>query len=127
LSAAQAPLARRCIRFSRAVSLAALFLLPGCRSFGPAPQPSPVLGEEQRIEAWLERSRAQGRGRRGIRAVGRLNLDSPGGSGKVKQVILAERPARLRLESLNLLGHTQTLLVTDGQSFSFYDGMWQFA
>jgi hypothetical protein len=81
-----------------------------------------VTGEEERIQAWLEHARAQSRTRQGIRAIGSLRLDSPEGSGRVKQVILAERPARLRLESLSILGHTQTLLVTDGESFWFYDG-----
>ncbi len=38
------------------------------------------------------------------------------------QIILAELPAWLRLESQNLLGQTQTLLVTDGERYSYYDG-----
>jgi hypothetical protein len=37
-------------------------------------------------------------------------------------VILVERPARLRLESLNVLGQAATLLVTDGERYAFFDG-----
>jgi len=35
---------------------------------------------------------------------------------------MAQRPRQLRLESLNFLGQTQSLLVTDGSSFWFFDG-----
>ncbi len=60
--------------------------------------------------------------RRTLRAVGKLRVTGPRGSGSIKQVILVERPARLRLESLNVLGQAATVLVTDGERYAFFDG-----
>jgi hypothetical protein len=60
--------------------------------------------------------------RRSVRAFVKLRIDSEQGKGTVRAVIVAERPDRLRLETLNLLGQTQTLLVVDGKSFAFYEG-----
>lgn len=111
------------MRRALAVALAtAGIVLGGCRTLTPPPLFAPVSGEDERIQAWLARSRAEGEQRWAVRALGSLKLDSPSGSGRVKQVILAQRPALLRLESLNFLGQTQSLLVTDGQRFSFFDG-----
>ena len=60
--------------------------------------------------------------RRSIRAFVKLRIDSEQGKGTVRAVIVAERPDRLRLETLNMLGQTQTLLAVDGNTFGFYDG-----
>ena len=57
-----------------------------------------------------------------LSAVGRLRLDAPRDRGRVEQVVVAERPDRLRLESLDLLGRTSTLLVSDGRRFGWFDG-----
>lgn len=81
-----------------------------------------IHGEEGRVAAWMAAAREGAAIRRGVRALADLHLDSPTGSGKLREVILVERPARLRLETLNLLGQTQALLVTDGGRFGFYDG-----
>lgn len=107
---------------TRTAVLAALALLAlGCRtSVGPPLRP--VLGEEERIEAWLVRASGAAALRTGVRAVGHLRLSGPRGSGRVKQVIIAERPARLRLESLNFLGQTASVLVSDGRDYVIYDG-----
>ena len=60
--------------------------------------------------------------RSSVRAVARVRIQGPGGSGSMREIILARRPASLRLEGLNFLGQTQSLLVTDGQRFLFFDG-----
>ncbi len=70
----------------------------------------------------MEAARQRGGERRSMRALAALKLESPSGGGSLREVIVAERPARLRLETLNLLGQTQAVLVTDGERFSFYDG-----
>ncbi len=111
------------MRQALAVALAtAGVVLGGCRSLTPPTALAPVFGEDERIQTWLARFRAEGEERWALRAVGSVKLESPSGAGRVKQVILVQRPALLRLESLNFLGQTQTLLVTDGESFSFFDG-----
>ncbi|MBW2414992.1 MAG: hypothetical protein JRG76_10830 [Deltaproteobacteria bacterium] len=82
----------------------------------------PVFGEEARVLEWMESARKSGSERRSMRALADLKLESPSGGGSVREVIVAERPARLRLETLNLLGQTQAVLVTDGERFSFFEG-----
>jgi len=74
------------------------------------------------MRARVERAIAEANQRQTLRAVGKLLVEGPGGSGKVKQVVLVERPERLRLESLNVLGQAATLMVTDGDRYAFYDG-----
>lgn len=96
-------------------------LLAGCWTTGVQPL-IPVRGESERLNGWLERARADASTRQAVRAVGRLRVDGPGGRGSLREVILAERPARLRLESLNPLGQTLTLLVSDGEDFVYFDG-----
>jgi outer membrane biogenesis lipoprotein LolB len=82
----------------------------------------PVVGEDERIETYLAAARSGASERRALRAVGKLSLESPQGSGTVREVILVERPRRLRLEALNLLGQTEVLLVADGERFAFFNG-----
>ena len=96
--------------------------MAGCASLAPPPDFRPVYGEDERIGVWLQRFTEEGETRQSLRALVSLKLDSPSGSGRVKEVILAERPARLRLETLNMLDQTHTLLVTDGEVFMFVDG-----
>jgi hypothetical protein len=56
-----------------------------------------------------------------MRGLARLSVDGPGGSLRSRQVLLAVRPARLRVEILGFLSQTQAVLVTDGESYSFFD------
>lgn len=60
--------------------------------------------------------------RSSIRGSGKVKLKSPSGSGSAREVIVAERPVRLRLETLNVLGQTQAVLITDGHGFVYFDG-----
>jgi hypothetical protein len=107
---------------SRAASALAAVLLCACASLGRVPDFQPIAGEEASMRALVERAIRDADERRTLRAVGKLHVAGPGGSGNVKQVILVERPARLRLESLNVLGQAATLLVTDGERYAFFDG-----
>jgi len=105
----------------RAACALAWLGLAACATQGPPPF-QPISGPDdalrQRFAALVEQAAA----RKTLRAVGKLRLASPDGSTSVQEVVLAERPARLRLESLNMLGQAATLLVTDGERFSFFDG-----
>lgn len=51
----------------------------------------------------------------------RLSVDGPGGAVRSRQVMVAVRPASLRVEILGFLSQTQAVLVTDGESYSFFD------
>ena len=105
-------------------SLVIAVLVGACaHASGPAPaRVVPLSLDDAQILPLLEQARATATSRHALRATGRVKLDSQDGSGRVRSVILAERPARLRFEALNLLGQTQTLLVTDGERFAFFDG-----
>lgn len=92
-----------------------------CASSGGPPF-RPVVGEDELLRARVAAVSAQADTRQRLRAVGQLRVESPDGSASVREVVLAERPARLRLESLNVLGQAATLLVTDGERFAFFDG-----
>jgi hypothetical protein len=109
-------------KLPRATRLLACLLFASCASFERAPAFQPITGEDAPMRALVERALGEAEVRNGLRAVGKLHVAGPGGSGNVKQVILVERPARLRLESLNVLGQAATLLVTDGERYAFFDG-----
>jgi hypothetical protein len=106
----------------RCLTAAALVVAAGCATTPPLLPVVRVDGEEARIESYLAAARAGEAERRSVRTVGRLRLESPNGSGSVREVIVVERPSRLRLEALNVLGQTQALLVADGERFAFFDG-----
>ncbi len=97
-------------------------LLGACATLAPREDFARVDFEPDQIAERLRRIHALGEARRSVRADGSMKLESRAASGRVRQIILAERPAWLRLESQNLLGQTQTLLVTDGERYSYYDG-----
>jgi hypothetical protein len=100
----------------------------GCALLRPdaAPPPAapmiPLPAGDVAVERLLERARLDSAGRIGLRATARVHLSTNARSGSVREVIVAARPAHLRLETLNMLGHTQALLVTDGEYFVFFDG-----
>jgi len=107
---------------ARAICALAWLAFAACATTGGAPPFRPVQGEEELLRQRFAAVQADADARRTLRAVGKLRLASPDGSTSVQEVVLAERPARLRLESLNMLGQAATLLVTDGERFAFFDG-----
>jgi hypothetical protein len=109
-------------RSPRRLFAVAALLVAGCATVPPLEPIVRVEGEEERIEAYLAAARESASERLAVRAVGKLSLESPNGSGSVREVIVVQRPSRLRLESLNMLGQTQVLLVADGERFAFFDG-----
>jgi hypothetical protein len=106
----------------RGLAVPIVLLLAACATPAGPPPLVPVHGEDARVGAWMAAARQTGSERTALRAHVSIRLDSPQGKGKLNEVILVERPAQLRLETLNLLGQTQTVLVTDGRRFSFFDG-----
>lgn len=71
-----------------------------------------------RALAALEANAAQ---RQALRAIVKIAIDGPRGSGRAKQVLIAQRPASLRIEVFGLMNQVVSLLVTDGENFSTYD------
>ncbi len=102
------------------ILVAALATAMACRTIPPAavplapgdPRPAALLS------AW-ERSAEE---RRSLRGRAKLSVDGASGGVHVrgKQVLVLERPARLRVEILGLLNQTLAVLVTDGERFELF-------
>jgi outer membrane lipoprotein-sorting protein len=58
---------------------------------------------------------------RSVRGTARVRIDAPGVKGTVTELVAAEKPARLRLETLDFFGNPVAVLVADGDRFGFYD------
>jgi hypothetical protein len=56
-----------------------------------------------------------------VRGSARVNIESPGGSGTVTELAAAEKPDRLRLETLDFFGNPAAVLVAAGGRFAFHD------
>src|SRR5690606_24034801 len=85
---------------------------------GPRATPLPAAG--LRPAALLDALARAGEARRSLRAVARLAIDGPAGGGRAKQILLLERPARLRVEVLGLLDQRVAVLTTDGAEYRLY-------
>ena len=103
--------------------------LLGCQIPGARPaldveatgQPA-TSAQRARVETWVEEARAARSARTSLRAFARARFESASGKARVREVIAAERPARLRVETINFLGTMQSLLVADGADAWLFDG-----
>lgn len=94
----------------------ALALAMGCA--GPRPPTArPIAAGDPRLAAQVAALVHDGEARHALRGVARVAIDGPNGSGRAKQILVVERPERLRVEVLGLLDQTVALLVTDGRSY----------
>ncbi len=99
--------------------LAILLGLAGCRTaLGPV---RPLPADDLRPAALVAALARDADARHALRAVAQLALDGPAGSGRAKHVLVAEQPARLRVETLGFLNQTLALLVTDAGRFRLFD------
>jgi hypothetical protein len=110
------------LRRAARAALAWLALSAAACATPASPGFTAVTGDDEALRARVQTLRADAARRERLRAVGKLRVESPDGSASVREVVLVERPARLRLESLNMLGQAASLLVIDGERFSFFDG-----
>jgi hypothetical protein len=101
--------------------VAALLATSGCAGLRWREPGVPVpVAEAARA---LERVQQAAEQRQSLRARGRLELDATARDlGRVDQIVLAERPDHLRLESHSPLGQALSFLVTDGIRYAFFDG-----
>jgi len=100
------------------VARLALLLLAaaaGCVRRAPpsdlSPDPAALLAQVERTQARVER----------VRGEARVRVETPGGSGTITQLVLAERPDRLRLDALDFFGNPAAALVADGGRFALLD------
>jgi hypothetical protein len=101
-----------------ALALLVLLALSGCRTLPasehelPADDPRPALRVAALRELAAERS--------GLRANARSRSDGPDGGGFSSQLLLAQRPASLRVEVIGLLQQRILVLATDGERYELY-------
>lgn len=101
-----------------ALPLLAWALVTGCRTLPEAVVPLPPA--DPRPAALLQGLRTQEEGRRAVRASARVSLSGQRGASFARQLLLLERPARLRVEVLGLLGQRVAVLATDGGRYELY-------
>lgn len=106
------------MRLAMATAAALLLACAGSR----APVARPLADADPRPAALLEAQLREGAARTALRGVAKLAIDGPNGSGRARQIVLVERPAKLRVEVLGLLDQTLALLVTDGAHYRFVRG-----
>jgi len=72
----------------------------------------------QLLDDWVERASQRHR----LRGLARLAVDRNDGSVRlrVKQLVVLERPSRLRVEILGLLNQSLAVIATDGERFEVY-------
>lgn len=105
-------------RGARALPLLLGLALVGCRS---APVVwTPLGADDPRPALRVAALEALATERHALRATGRVEAEGPGGSGFSKQLLLVERPARLRIEVIGLLEQRVLVLATDGERYELY-------
>lgn len=100
-----------------ALALAGCALVAGCSTVAP---PRALPADAPDMRALVESLDAARVARHALRGTLRLALDGPQGSFRARQVMVAERPAQLRVEVQGLLAQTVAVLVTDGVRFELF-------
>jgi hypothetical protein len=97
---------------------AALLALAGCRS---VPSAVPLPPGDQRPDAFLASLADREQGRQALRGVARVALEGPAGNARSKQILVVERPARLRVEVQGpFFNQLVAVLVSDGARFELF-------
>jgi hypothetical protein len=91
--------------------------LAGCRTLPPA---VPLAPGDPRPERLVAAAHARAQARVALRARARVRLSGQATAGFARQLLLLERPARLRVEVLGLLGQRVAVLATDGVGYDLY-------
>jgi hypothetical protein len=102
-----------------AVGAVLLFWATACAtpiSFQPLSPGDPR--PDQLLEDWVERASERQR----LRGLARLAVDGHDGSVRLrgKQLVVLERPSRLRVEILGFLNQSLAVIATDGEGFEVY-------
>jgi hypothetical protein len=105
---------------SRALRVAAVLWVAaaGCRTTLPPAIPLDVA--DPRPAAFLAALAARAGELEALSGMVKLAVDGPGGSLRSKQVLVAARPARLRIEIQGFLSQTVALLATDGTHYDLF-------
>ncbi len=105
------------------VAVARLLLLTlclgvaACRTLAPVAKPAPSPWTASQL---LDQQRAQAAQRTGLRARARSDLRGASGEHFTRQLLLLQKPDRLRVEVLGLFGQRLRALSSDGVRTEFY-------
>lgn len=105
---------------ARAALLAlALLAASACRTVIPA---IPLAPDDPRPAAFLAQWDEAVQERRSLRGRARLAVDSDGGDVRIrgKEIVVLERPARMRVEVQGFLNQTAAVIATDGERFEIF-------
>ena len=103
---------------SRAALFVALLLAAaGCRT---AATRLPLAADDPRPSALLRAWQAGADARHALRGSARLAVDGEGLEVRARQILVVERPSRLRVEVQGLLSQTLAVLVTDGPRYQLF-------
>ncbi len=94
-----------------------LLAVAGCASLPPG---IPLLLDDPRPARLLEQLENRAASRTAMRGVVRMAVDSPAGSARTKQILIAQRPANLRVEVMGFFNQTLAVLVTDGRTYDLF-------
>jgi len=106
------------VRRALVAAAGAALLAAGCRT--SLPPAVPLAPGDPRPAALLASLEERGADLQALRGVAKLSVDGPEGSLRSKQVLVAARPARLRVEVLGFLSQTVALLATDGETYDLF-------
>ena len=102
----------------RAFALVALLLfVPGCQSLPTARSLPP---DDLRPATLLRGLVARGAERHSLRGVAKVALEGPAGASRSRQILVVERPARMRVEVQGFLNQLVAVLVSDGERFELF-------
>jgi len=103
---------------SRAALFVALLLAAaGCRT---AVIRLPLAADDPRPSALLRSWQQQASERTALRGSARLAVDGEGLQVRARQILVVQRPSRLRVEVQGLLSQTVAVLVTDGPRYQLF-------
>lgn len=103
-------------RVGLALALGTL-VLASCRTL---PGAQPLAPGDPRPAAYLETLTRLADARHALRCRARVTVEGRAGARFARQLLLAERPARLRVEVLGLVGQRVAVLATDGARYELY-------
>lgn len=105
---------------SRGRTLAvALLLLVGCRT-APLSIDESLELDAPEVQVALAALVAQTSARHSLRGSARVSLEGARGASFARHLVLLERPARIRLEVMGLVGQRIAVLTTDGNRFDLF-------
>jgi hypothetical protein len=81
---------------------------------------APLSPADPRPAGLLAALASEREARHAIRASARVSLSGQRGGSFARQLLLVERPARLRVEVIGLVGQRVAVLATDGQRYDLY-------